>query len=269
MEIIKRMKHIIHENINLLIKYIIPSRRSDKLITPCDVAKIEIIKKLIRSKGITLDIGCGTGRCSIEIAKRGHEIIALDISLEMLKKLKEKINGNKLKNKINLILADARFLPFKKIFDIIIIKDVLEHVIEDQKVLNEAKKVCKERGELIIYVPYNLNENNLSLQYLLMKTLNWSIDSSANHIRRYDKSLKRLISNSGFIIDDMYFFAHFLADFSEFFYILFYLSSFKINKFQSLLLSCLKFFCILDFTLMKSFPGAGIFIIAEKDNFYR
>lgn len=37
-----------------------------------------------------LDIGCGTGRYSLKIANRGVEVVALDFSIEMAKKTKEK-----------------------------------------------------------------------------------------------------------------------------------------------------------------------------------
>lgn len=62
-----------------------------------------------------LDVGCGTGRHSIELTKRGYNITGIDLSDSMLKKAKEKAKENNLE--INFMNLDARNLPFKMDFD--------------------------------------------------------------------------------------------------------------------------------------------------------
>ena len=37
-----------------------------------------------------LDIGCGTGRHSIELSKRGYDVVGIDLSESLLKRAKEK-----------------------------------------------------------------------------------------------------------------------------------------------------------------------------------
>jgi 2-polyprenyl-3-methyl-5-hydroxy-6-metoxy-1,4-benzoquinol methylase len=44
-----------------------------------------------------LDIGCGTGRHSIELAKRGYRITGIDLSESQLKMAKEKAFSDNLK----------------------------------------------------------------------------------------------------------------------------------------------------------------------------
>ena len=43
-----------------------------------------------------LDIGCGTGRHSIELAKRGYTVVGIDLSESLLKRAKEKSSERKL-----------------------------------------------------------------------------------------------------------------------------------------------------------------------------
>jgi 2-polyprenyl-3-methyl-5-hydroxy-6-metoxy-1,4-benzoquinol methylase len=43
-----------------------------------------------------LDIGCGTGRHSIELAKRGYTVVGIDLSESQLKRAKEKASEQNL-----------------------------------------------------------------------------------------------------------------------------------------------------------------------------
>jgi len=53
------------------------------------------------------------------------------------------------------LYGDALSLPIKKnSIDIILLLDVLEHLPDTQKVLEETNKVLKDNGELIIQVPF-------------------------------------------------------------------------------------------------------------------
>ncbi|MFO7999638.1 MAG: class I SAM-dependent methyltransferase [Marinilabilia sp.] len=62
-----------------------------------------------------LDVGCGTGRHAIELAKRGYHITGIDLSEPQLEKAREK--AVKAGVEIDFQKHDARNLPFKKQFD--------------------------------------------------------------------------------------------------------------------------------------------------------
>ncbi len=70
-----------------------------------------------RSKRI-LDIGCGTGRHSIELSKRGYEVTGIDLSMNMLSKARA--NARHAGVKPRLIQKDARNFSFRKRFDLCI-----------------------------------------------------------------------------------------------------------------------------------------------------
>jgi cyclopropane fatty-acyl-phospholipid synthase-like methyltransferase len=65
-----------------------------------------------------LDIGCGTGRHAIELAKRGYTVTGIDLSESQLNCAKQKANAEKVE--INFRQADARQLQFKQEFDLVI-----------------------------------------------------------------------------------------------------------------------------------------------------
>jgi 2-polyprenyl-3-methyl-5-hydroxy-6-metoxy-1,4-benzoquinol methylase len=65
-----------------------------------------------------LDVGCGTGRHSIELSKRGYDITGIDLSESQLALAKEKASRQALK--IDFFNHDARNLPFNQEFDVAI-----------------------------------------------------------------------------------------------------------------------------------------------------
>jgi ubiquinone/menaquinone biosynthesis C-methylase UbiE len=75
-----------------------------------------IEKELNYNKSLKiLDVGCGTGRHSIELTKRGYRITGIDLSESLLARAREKAEKQKLT--IEFLTCDARKLPFKNEFD--------------------------------------------------------------------------------------------------------------------------------------------------------
>ncbi|MEW5819667.1 MAG: class I SAM-dependent methyltransferase [Cyanobacteriota bacterium] len=94
-----------------------------------------------------IDLGCGTGRHSIEFANKGANVIALDFAEEMIKIAK--INNT---DKINFIFHDlSKIWPVKNDqFDLVFSSLVLEHIYNLDLFFSECKRVCKPRG--LIYI---------------------------------------------------------------------------------------------------------------------
>lgn len=63
-----------------------------------------------------IDIGCGTGRHSIELTRRGYSVTGIDLSESLLRKAREKAQQAGLN--IEFIQCDARDLPFEHQFDV-------------------------------------------------------------------------------------------------------------------------------------------------------
>jgi len=65
-----------------------------------------------------LDIGCGTGRHSIELTKRGYHVTGIDLSVSQLQRAGEKAVEQGLH--IDFQKQDSRDLPFIEEFDLAI-----------------------------------------------------------------------------------------------------------------------------------------------------
>lgn len=113
----------------------------------------KILHRGIKS-GRVLDLGTGSGRLAIELArvKDAHfEITGLDISAGMLKKARENARRAGVADKIKFILATAAELPFQdKSFDLVMSYASLHHWSQPGEVFNEAQRVTKTQGNIII-----------------------------------------------------------------------------------------------------------------------
>ena len=69
----------------------------------------------IRFKGPVLELGCGTGRLSLPVAKRVERFIGIDRSASMLARLSKKFRRAGLSHRAEFVRGDIRMLPFKSI----------------------------------------------------------------------------------------------------------------------------------------------------------
>ncbi|PJB00024.1 MAG: class I SAM-dependent methyltransferase [Ignavibacteriales bacterium CG_4_9_14_3_um_filter_30_11] len=72
----------------------------------------------IREKSKILDLACGAGRHSIEFAKKGFELTAVDLSKNLLDAAKK--NAEAINIKVNFIRADLRKFKSNEKFDLVL-----------------------------------------------------------------------------------------------------------------------------------------------------
>lgn len=99
-----------------------------------------------------IDIGCGTGRHAIELAKRGYSVTGIDLSEAQLKKAREKAEQENVK--VEFLRYDARNLPFENQFDVaIMICEGAFPLMETDKmnfeILKNAARALKSTGKFI------------------------------------------------------------------------------------------------------------------------
>ncbi len=100
-----------------------------------------------------LDFGCGNGAQTVQFAKAGCKIIAVDIDADDLKTLHRFVDEEKICT-IQPLRYDGAHLPLAEAsMDLVLSFEVLEHVPDEAVALQEIHRVLKPGGEIIFSVP--------------------------------------------------------------------------------------------------------------------
>jgi ubiquinone/menaquinone biosynthesis C-methylase UbiE len=95
-----------------------------------------------------LDLGCGTGRHALWLARRGAHVTAVDFSEGMLARARRKPGAAR----IRFLVHDVhRRLPFPdRAFDLVVSGLVLEHVRDLRRFFGEARRVLRPGGRAVV-----------------------------------------------------------------------------------------------------------------------
>lgn len=223
---------------------------------PSAKTRYRLILKLLRSierPGMNiLDCGMGTGSLVKQLVRKGYKISGCDFSEKALELAREL-----LPEKVDIFKADlTRFhsLPLGT-YDVIICSEVLEHIKKDKLAINNLFKALKNRGYLIVTVPF------------LME--NWSQgDSYTGHIRRYEPGeLEKKIQGAGFEIESSF-------AWGNFFYAFYYqliknisprrVRSKELSGFKKIISFFLYYLFFLD-DVFAAKKGKRLFVLARKE----
>ncbi|MFC2093740.1 class I SAM-dependent methyltransferase [Bacteroidota bacterium] len=93
------------------------SKYMDEVFTKNTIKEVDFLVEefLLPAGSSIIDIGCGTGRHSIELAKRGFKVTGIDISEGMLNESEKTANAENVK--VNFIKADATSFKTEDKFD--------------------------------------------------------------------------------------------------------------------------------------------------------
>ncbi len=141
----------------------------------------KVLRKGIRC-GRVLDIGTGSGLLAIELAKARDchfDIVALDISPDMLEKARGNVRSLGLQDRIKFVRASAESLPFDDAsFDLVISYASLHHWLHPETVFNEIARVTKRNGHIVV------RDNRRVYQYPLWKIAVWLVSRFMNRRHR-------------------------------------------------------------------------------------
>ena len=111
------------------------------------------LDRYLPPQGSILEIGAATGRYTLELARRGYAVTAVDLSATQIELNRKRLADEGLQAKVSLVLADARNLAqvSETGFDAVLVMGPLYHLIEEadrRLVLQEAFDRLQDGGIL-------------------------------------------------------------------------------------------------------------------------
>jgi SAM-dependent methyltransferase len=149
-----------------------------------------------------LDVGCGNGRHAFEAYRRGARVVAFDLDRQELAAVAGLCGAMRADGEVPPgagsapVSGDATVLPFAdNSFDKVIAAEVFEHILDDQRAMNELARVLRPGGVLAVTVPAWLPERicwGLSREYH---------EVPGGHVRIYTRvELEAKLRRAGFAI---------------------------------------------------------------------
>ena len=91
------------------------------------------LNQYLPPRGTILEVGAATGRYTLELAKRGYRVTAVDLSAANINFCRTRLTREGLREKVQLIVADARELGEVKVrgFDVVLLMGPLYHLIKE------------------------------------------------------------------------------------------------------------------------------------------
>ena len=117
-------------------------------------SQIDGVERFLRlePRSRMLDLGCGSGRRTIELARRGHRVVGLDPDERALAEARAAAKGEKLNT--HFLKADTRAIPYRSEIDAVVSLDgafgQLPSDRDDLKCLESVRKALKPGGQLVI-----------------------------------------------------------------------------------------------------------------------
>lgn len=116
----------------------------------------KILKPYLDEGMTVLDIGCGPGFFSIDMAQmvgKSGRVIASDLQEGMLQKLRDKIHGTKLEERITLHKCEENKIGVSENVDFVLAFYVVHEVPNQKGFFREIGSILKPNGKVLVVEP--------------------------------------------------------------------------------------------------------------------
>ncbi len=116
----------------------------------------KIVGTYIEEGMTVLDLGCGPGFFSIDMAQmvgKSGRVIAADLQEGMLQKLRDKIQGTELEERITLHKCEENKIGVSEEIDFVLAFYVVHEVPNQEDLFNEIGVILKPKGQVLIVEP--------------------------------------------------------------------------------------------------------------------
>jgi len=116
----------------------------------------KILAPYVKKAMTVLDLGCGPGFFSIDMARmvgRSGRLIACDLQEEMLRKLRNKIHGTELEQRIMLHRCEADRIGLSEKVDFVLAFYVIHEIADPQALFKQLSSILSPGGQVLVVEP--------------------------------------------------------------------------------------------------------------------
>jgi len=154
--------------------------------------RVKMIGAHLKPGTTILEIGCGAGYFTKELARSGADIVGIDVSPELL----EIAKANCLTSNVRYEIQDACALTYSNAtFDSVVGSSILHH-LEIEPALQEISRVLKPGGTIYFTEP-----NMLNPQIAIQKNVAWIkrwLGDTPDETAFFRRPLRRLLEQTGY-----------------------------------------------------------------------
>ena len=158
---------------------------------------VEFVRGLGRREGAVLDLGCGDGRLTLEL--RGRHIVGADVSRVALDRARKRVA----EHDIELVeLTPGAVMPFRdSTFELVLVAETVEHVVDVPTLLLEARRVLQPGGEIAVTTPAHGRLTGVSM---IVRGVERLFDPLSPHVRFFSRdSLRGVLEEAGFEVQSI------------------------------------------------------------------
>ena len=154
--------------------------------------RVKMLSSHLKPGMTVLELGCGTGSFTRELARSGADIVAIDVSPELLEIAKLNCSVPNVRFQIQ----NAYSLSYSEaVFDSVVGSSVLHH-LEIEEALRDVYRVLKPEGTICFTEP-----NMLNPQIAIQKNIPWikqKLGDSPDETAFFRWPLRRLLERAGY-----------------------------------------------------------------------
>lgn len=144
-----------------------------------------------------LDLGCGAGTLTVQLADLCNKIVGVDSSQSMIEKAKQQFRN------IEFMVCDVLALPFENEFDVVFSNAVFHWISDHDALLKNIHKFLKSEGLLVC--EFGASGNIAVIENAFTTACNdWGYNYEPKFNFPTVEDFGKLLESNGFVIDRIY-----------------------------------------------------------------